>query len=58
MAQRATLTIYVPQSKQQANLLSRLRKLAKAQDRSVNYLAVQAILDYLEQEEANNGKHS
>ncbi len=58
MAQRATLTIYVPQSKQQANLLSRLQKLAKAQDRSVNYLAVQAILDYLEREESNNGKRS
>ena len=56
MAQRATLTIYVPQSKQQADLLARLQKLAKKQDRSVNYLAVQAILDYLERQESGNGK--
>lgn len=58
MAQRATLTIYVPQSKQQANLLARLQKLAKNQDRSVNYLAVQAILDYIERQESGNGKRS
>lgn len=58
MAHRATLTIYVPQSKQQANLLARLQKLAKKQDRSVNYLAVQAILDYIEREESANGKRA
>ena len=58
MAERTTLTIYVPQSKQQANLLSRLQKLAKKHDRSVNYLAVQAILDYLERAENGNDKGS
>ena len=48
---RATVTIYLPQSKQDQQPLERLQKLAEERDRSVNYLAVQAILEYLEREE-------
>ncbi|MFB6271977.1 MAG: hypothetical protein ABEL51_03680 [Salinibacter sp.] len=51
MASRATITIYLPQKHQDANVLERLRKLAEKRDRSVNYLAVQAILEYLAREE-------
>lgn len=52
MAGRATLTIYLPQKHQDKKVLERLQKLAKEKDRSVNYLAVQAIIEYLEQQEA------
>ena len=49
---RATITIYLPQKHQDANVLERLQKLAQKRDRSVNYMAVQAILEYVEREEA------
>jgi len=48
---RATITIYLPQKYQNEQVLERLQELAQKRDRSVNYLAVQAILEYLEQEE-------
>jgi len=51
MAERATITIYLPQKHQESKVLERLKKLAKEHDRSVNYLAVQAILEYLENQE-------
>ncbi|MFB6274091.1 MAG: CopG family ribbon-helix-helix protein, partial [Salinibacter sp.] len=56
MAERTTITIYVPQKHQDADVLGRLKKLAKAKARSVNYLAVQAILEYLEREEQDHRK--
>jgi len=45
------LSIYVPQEKRQYQPIERLTKLAKKRDRSVNYLVVQAILEYVEREE-------
>ncbi|MFB6273976.1 MAG: hypothetical protein ABEL51_13885 [Salinibacter sp.] len=48
---RKTLTIYIPDRDKYEGLQERLRSLAEAQDRSVNYLAVQAILEYLQREE-------
>lgn len=48
---RNTLTIYFPQKHRDKNVITRLQKLAEAKDRSVNYLAVQAIVAYLEQAE-------
>lgn len=45
------LSIYVPQDKRQQEPIERLTELAKRQDRSVNYLVVQAILDFVEREE-------
>lgn len=45
------LSIYVPQDKRQHEPIERLTKLAKDRDRSVNYLVVQAILDFVEREE-------
>jgi len=45
-----TISIYFPKGK--TGLVKRLRKLAKKRDRSVNYLVVEAIIQYVEREEA------
>lgn len=45
---RNTITIYVPQKHQHEDVIDRLKKLARQKDRSVNYLAVQAIEEYLD----------
>ncbi len=45
---RNTITIYVPQKHQDEDVIDRLKKLARQKDRSVNYLAVQAIEEYLD----------
>ncbi len=45
------LSIYIPQKKAQHNLMDRLRKQAEKKDRSLNYLVVQAIMEYLDREE-------
>jgi len=51
MARKELLSIYVPQSKQDLQLVGRLIPLGEKHDRSVNYLVVEAILQYLEREE-------
>ena len=45
------LSIYIPQSKIQQKPVERLIKLGEKKDRSVNYLVVEAILEYLDREE-------
>lgn len=45
------LSIYIPQTKQQHQPIERLLKLGERRDRSVNYLAVEAILEYVDREE-------
>jgi predicted transcriptional regulator len=45
------LSIYIPKSKAEHRLLERLATLAKRKDRSINYLIVDAVLEYLEQQE-------
>jgi len=45
-------SIYIPQAKMEQKPVERLIKLGAKGDRSVNYLVVQAILQYLEREEA------
>lgn len=45
------LSIYVPQSKQAEKPVQRLMKLADKKERSINYLVVEAILEYLKREE-------
>ena len=47
------LSIYIPKSKETHRPLARLSKLAKEKDRSVNYLIVEAILEYLDNVEAD-----
>jgi len=48
------VSIYVPKNKIEHRPIERLAKLADKKDRSVSYLAVEAILDYLEQEESKS----
>ncbi len=45
------ISIYVPQSKRDQKPLERLQKVAKNHDRSLNYLVIQAILEFVEREE-------
>ena len=45
------LSIYIPQSKLKRRPVERLIKLGEKRERSVNYLVVNAILEYLEKEE-------
>ena len=45
------MSIYVPQEKLKLRPVERLRKLGEKRDRSVNYLVVAAILQYLTREE-------
>jgi hypothetical protein len=45
------LSIYVPQKQVVLKPVERLVKLGEKRDRSVNYLVVEAILQYLDREE-------
>lgn len=45
------MSIYVPQGRLKEKPVERLMKLGEKRDRSVNYLVVEAILQYLEKEE-------
>jgi len=45
------LSIYVPQNRIQERPVERLIKLSEKKERSVNYLVVEAILQYLKREE-------
>ena len=46
-----TLSVYIPKRKGQEQLPGRLQRIAKERDRSVNYLVIQAISEYLERAE-------
>ena len=45
------LSIYIPQKHMVTNPVARLIALGERRDRSVNYLVVEAILEYLAREE-------
>ncbi len=45
------LSMSIPRNKAHLEILERLRRVAKQNDRSVNYVAVEAIHQYLEREE-------
>ena len=46
-----TLSIYIPKSKLDRKPIERLEQLGKRVDRSINYLVVEAIIQYLDREE-------
>lgn len=46
-----TLSIYVPKSKMTKRPVERLSKLSEFKERSINYLVVEAILQFLDREE-------
>ena len=48
------LSIYIPKSKAHQRLIERLKKLGMEKDRSINYLIVDAILQYLDRREAED----
>jgi predicted transcriptional regulator len=50
------LSIYIPQKKMQEHPVERLIKLSEKRDRSVNYLVVDAIVQYLDRQEKENRK--
>jgi len=43
-----TISLYVPEKAQKQRAIERLMKLGDQRDRSVNYLVVEAILQYLD----------
>jgi hypothetical protein len=45
------ISIYIPQKKMEERPVERLIKLGAKKDRSINYLVVEAILEYLSREE-------
>jgi len=49
---RTALSIYIPKRKEAQRPVERLKKLAKTQDRSLNWLIIEAILEYLDREKA------
>lgn len=57
MAMRDKLSIYIPQEKRKEKPVERLIHLAKRKDRSVNYLVVQAILEFVAREERKKDKN-
>ncbi len=48
------ISIYVPQKKMAEKPVERLIQLSEKRDRSINYLVVDAILQYLKREENRN----
>ncbi|MEE8593430.1 MAG: hypothetical protein V3T03_04820 [Candidatus Bipolaricaulota bacterium] len=48
------LSIYIPQGKIANQPVERLIRLGKKKDRSVNYLVVEAIIEFLDKEETRN----
>jgi len=48
------LSIYIPQRRLEEKPVERLLKLGERKDRSVNYLVVEAILEYLKREDNKN----
>lgn len=50
------ISIYVPQKEQKDNPLKRLHDIAKKQDRTLNYMVIQAILEYVDREEKKGQK--
>jgi len=45
-----TISLYVPEKAQRQQVIERLTQLGEKRDRSVNYLVVEAILQYLDRQ--------
>ena len=45
------LSIYIPQAKLEKRPVERLIELGEKKDRSINYMVVNAIIEYLDREE-------
>ena len=51
MARENALSVYISRAKAKQHPIERLKKLAKRDDRSMNYLIVEAILEYRDRED-------
>jgi len=51
------ISIYIPKRFQSQNPLERIYKIGKKDDRSLNYMIVKAVLDYVEREERKASKN-
>lgn len=49
------LTVYIPKEKRHEQLLERLRKIAREERRSLNFLVLEAVEKYLDELEAKSG---
>jgi len=57
MAEQFTrISIYVPLSKQPEKPFERLQKLGAKRDRTLNYMVIEAILDFVKREEGKETK--
>jgi len=45
------LSVYIPQKKMEEKPVERLIRLGNKKDRSINYMVVEAIMEYLKREE-------
>jgi predicted transcriptional regulator len=48
------LSIYIPQRKMEHKPVERLIQLGEKRDRSINYMVVDAIIQYLDREESKS----
>jgi predicted transcriptional regulator len=48
------LSVFIPRGKLDERPVERLIELGEKRDRSVNYLVIEAIFDYLKREETKN----
>ncbi len=48
------LTVYIPKKKRHEQLLERLRKIAREERRSLNFLVLEAVEKYLDELEAKS----
>jgi predicted transcriptional regulator len=46
------ISVYIPEKAQKKQVVERLHALGEKRDRSLNYLVVDAIIQYLDREEA------
>ena len=52
MPEYEKLCIHVPKSMEDAKLVERLKKIGDKEQRSVNFLIIQAVTEFLQREEA------
>lgn len=45
------MSLYIPQSKLEYQIVERLAALAEKKDRSINYVTVEAIMQFLDRED-------
>ena len=48
------ISVYIPEKAQKLQVVERLRALGEKRDRSLNYLVVDAIIQYLDREETKS----